>query len=425
MSVCAEWQAGRHDLDYEIDGAVVKVDDLGLQERLGATSHAPRWAIALKFPPEERSTRLVDIQVSIGRTGRATPFAVLQPVVVGGSTVSMATLHNEDQVRLKDVRPGDMVVVRKAGDVIPEVLRPVLSERPAGLPAWRFPRRCPSCGGPLVRLPGEADTFCTNIDCPAQRVQRVVHFASRAGMDIEGFGEKRVGQLVDLGLVRDPGDLYGIPTGDLAGVERLGDLSAQNLEAALQASKSRPLDRLLVGLGIRHLGPAASRSLALSLRSLDAIAASDESTLAGIDGIGPVIAASVRGFFDSEANQAVIAKLRSAGVLAAAPPAGPLQASPVPSTAGPSTAGPAQTLAGRSVVVTGTLEGYSRAEAEEAIIARGGKCPGSVSKRTWAVVVGTDPGASKLKKADELGIPVVPGARFEDLLSSGELPVGG
>ena len=239
---CRRWEEHRHDLDYEIDGVVVKLDDLELQRRLGSTSRAPRWAIAFKFPPEERTTKLLRIMVSIGRTGRATPFAVLEPVFVGGSTVGLATLHNEDQVRLKDVRPGDTVVVRKAGDVIPEVVGPVLSARSKRSRPWHFPKTCPSCGGPLVRLPGESDTFCTNIDCPAQRVQRIVHFASRGALDIEGLGEKRVVQLVEAGLLSDPGDIYSLGSAPLVTLERFGDLSVDNLLAAIEASKAPPLE---------------------------------------------------------------------------------------------------------------------------------------------------------------------------------------
>jgi len=431
-AVCEEWEASRHDLDYEIDGAVVKVDDVELQRRLGATSHAPRWAIAYKFPPEERSTRLVDIQVSIGRTGRATPFAVLEPVAVGGSTVSMATLHNEDQVRLKDVRPGDIVVVRKAGDVIPEVVGPILSKRPPSSRPWHFPRTCPSCGGPLTRLPGESDTFCTNLDCPAQRVARIVHFASRAGMDIEGLGEKRVAQLVENAMLADPGDLYYLDRTALAGLEGMGELSAANLLGAIEASKDRPLDRLLVALGIRHLGPTGAKALSRAYRDLDAIASAAPSDLAAIEGIGPVIAKSVANFFESTANRAVLEKLRGAGVrfashgrpLVAGRPTGAEEGAggPFAALGEEPVQGPSRTLEGRTLVVTGTLAGYTREEAEEAIEVRGGRASSSVSKRTWAVVAGDAPGASKLAKAEQLGIPVVPGSHFDELLESGELP---
>ena len=268
---CEELAEARHALAYEIDGVVSKVDELALHDVFGATSRAPRWAIAFKFPPEERTTRLLDIMVSIGRTGRATPFARLEPVFVGGSTVGVATLHNEDQVAAKDVRPGDLVIVRKAGDVIPEVVGPV-REGPGvpkrRKPKWKFPTSCPSCGTPLVRLPGESDTYCTNIDCPAQRVQRISHYASRSAMDIEGLGEERVLQLVAAGLINDAADLYDLAPEQLAALDRFGALSAANLVAGIDASRSQPLSRLLVALGIRHVGPTGARAVARAFGTL-------------------------------------------------------------------------------------------------------------------------------------------------------------
>jgi DNA ligase (NAD+) len=445
FTFCRHWHDHRHDLDHEIDGVVVKVDDLGLQRRLGATSHAPRWAVAFKFPPEERSTTLLGIQVSIGRTGRATPFAVLEPVFVGGSTVSLATLHNEDQVRLKDVRPGDTVVVRKAGDVIPEVVGPVLSSRPPDLTPWRFPLSCPSCGRPLVRLPGESDTFCTNLDCPAQRVQRIVHFASRGAMDIEGLGEKRVAQLVGLGMLADPGDIYRLDGRRLVDQERLGQLSVDNLLRGIEQSKGRPLSRLLAGLGIRHLGPTGCRVLGRAFGSLDALVHAPVEALAAVEGIGPVIADSVAMFLGSPANQMVLDKLRAAGLNTVEPGSERRAGTPGTAVAGTSGLGvdgsthttarpdsPAtadtiqdqveQTLRGRSIVVTGGLDGYTREGAEAAIVDRGGRSPGSVSAKTFAVVVGAEPGRAKLQKAEELGIPVVDGSRFEELLRTGVVP---
>ncbi|MBK9179223.1 MAG: NAD-dependent DNA ligase LigA [Acidimicrobiales bacterium] len=406
-SFCRRHLEHRHDLDYEIDGVVVKVDDLAQRERLGSTSKAPRWAIAFKFPPEERTTKLLDIQVSIGRTGRATPYAVLEPVFVGGSTVGMATLHNEDQVRLKDVRPGDTVVVRKAGDVIPEVVRPVLAERPPGLPPWRFPTTCPGCGGPLVRHPGESDTFCIDVDCPLQLEQRVIHFASRGAMDIEGLGERTVALLVERGLVRDVADLYALRADDLLAFEGFGDVSVANLLAAIEASRHRPLDRLLVGLGIRHLGGAGAEAVSRAFGNLDAVLAAAEADLATVEGVGPVIARSVVDFLASPRNRAVVERLRAAGVELG-------REAEVPHVP--------QVLAGLSVVVTGTLDGFSREEAEAAVKARGGKAPGSVSRRTTAVVVGADPGASKLTKAAELGVPLLDEAGFRQLLDTGSFP---
>ncbi len=314
---CRQLEHDRHALPYEIDGVVTKVDDLALHQQLGATSRAPRWAIAFKFPPEERTTKLLGIEISIGRTGRATPFARLEPVFVSGSTVSMATLHNEDQVRVKDVRPGDLVVVRKAGDVIPEVVGPVL--KGPGVPKrrspeWTFPLACPSCAEPLVRLPGESDTYCTNIDCPAQRVQRIAHYASRSALDIEGLGEERVVQLVQAGLIADPADLYGLTTEQLAGLERFAAISATNLVRSIEASTTQPLSRLLVGLGIRHLGPTGARAVARAMGTMEAITSAGAAELSAIEGIGPVIGASVAEFVTAPTNQVVIQRLRQAGV---------------------------------------------------------------------------------------------------------------
>jgi len=396
---------------------VVKVDDLALHERLGATSRAPRWAIAFKFPPEELPTQLIDIMVSIGRTGRATPFARLEPVFVGGSTVGLATLHNEDQVRAKDVRPGDLVIVRKAGDVIPEVVGPV--RKGPGVPArrrppWRFPTDCPSCGAPLVRLVGESDTYCTNVDCPSQRVQRIAHFASRGGMDIEGLGEQRVVQLVEAGLIADPADLYGLEPDPLVVLEGLGPLSVANLLGAIEASKQRPLSRLLVALGIRHVGPSAARTLALVFGSLERVVSAPRETLASVEGVGNVIAESIRTFLDNPANRSVLERLTAAGLNTEEPGGGSGTSAPPGELA--------QTLRDRSVVVTGTLEGFTREEAESAIVARGGKSPGTVSKRTYAVVVGSDPGTAKVSKAEGLGVPTITGDHFSELLETGELP---
>jgi DNA ligase (NAD+) len=403
---CHHWLEHRHDLDYEIDGVVVKVDNLAQRLELGATSKAPRWAIAFKFPPEERTTLLKDIMVSIGRTGKATPFAMLEPVFVSGSTVKLATLHNEDQVRAKDVRPGDTVIVRKAGDVIPEVRGPVLSLRPPGLAEWRFPTRCPVCGQPLVRLEGESDTFCVNTDCPGQRVMRISHFAGRGAMDIEGLGERTVSQFSQAGLLRDVADIYRLDFDRVRQFEGFGDVSIANLEAAIEASKSRPLANLLVGLSIRHLGGTGSQVLARSMGHLDRIMAAPVEDMATIEGIGPVIAASVGQFFALEVNREVVERLRAAGV----------------NFEGPEAPSAPQVLAGASVVVTGTLQGWSRESAEEAIKVRGGKAPGSVSKKTTAVVAGAEPGAAKLAKARELGVPILDEAGFAHLLETGELP---
>ena len=405
FSFCGHWLDHRHDLDYEIDGAVVKVDDLLQRRELGSTSKAPRWAIAFKYPPEERTTTLRDIEVSIGRTGKATPFARFDPVFVGGSTIRVATLHNQDQVRAKDVRPGDTIWVRKAGDVIPEVVGPVLASRPPGLAEWEFPDTCPVCGTSLVRLDGESDTFCTNTECPAQRQGRIEHFASRGAMDIEGLGERTVAQFIELGLLGDIADVYQLDFERIRQIEGWGDTSVRNLEQAVEASKSRPLANLLVGLNIRHLGATGSRVLARATGSLDRIMAASEEQLARVEGIGPTIAAAVSAFFAQPANREVVERLRRAGLNFTSPTAPDLP----------------QVLAGRSVVVTGTMEQWSREEAEAAIKARGGKSPGSVSKKTDALVVGGDPGAAKLSKARDLGVPVVDEAGFAHLLDTGEV----
>jgi DNA ligase (NAD+) len=403
---CAHWQAHRHDLAYEVDGVVIKVDDLGTRAELGSTSKAPRWAIAYKFPPEERTTLLLDINVSIGRTGKATPFAVLEPVFVGGSTVAVATLHNQDQVKAKDVRPGDTVIVRKAGDVIPEVVKAVLTDRPAGLQEWRFPTRCPVCKQPLKRAEGESDTFCLNVDCAAQRLARIEHFASRGAMDIEGLGERTVGQLIDAGLVVDPADIYTLTADQLLSLEGFARVSAQKLLDAIEGSKSRPLGNLLFGLNIRHVGSTMANVLARAFGSLDAVLDAEQETIATTEGVGPVIASSVGQWTSIDTNRRLVERLRAAGV-----DFGRVDVPTLP-----------QNLSGMSIVVTGTLEGFSREGAEEAITGRGGKSPGSVSKKTTAVVVGEAPGAAKLTKAEELGVPILDEAGFVRLLETGELP---
>lgn len=407
VEFCANWEQHRHSLSYEIDGVVVKLDNLAQREQLGFTSRAPRWAIAVKFAPEERETILLKISVSIGRTGRATPFAELEPVVLAGSTVSMATLHNREQVQLKDVRPGDTVIVRKAGDVIPEVVGPVLSLRPKNSKPWKFPTLCPCVfKSTLVQIEGESDTRCVEPECPFQRDQRIIHFASRGAMDIEGLGEKTVFALSDKKFVNDIGDLYSLSIEQLIQLDGFAELSASKLLTAIQGSKSRPLTKLLVGLGIKNLGPAASESLARRFGNLDAIIAATPDQLSEIDGVGGVIATSIAKWFSTEAHRAIIDKFRRVGVDFG---------NVIISTEN-------QSLAGKAVVVTGTVAGFSREEAQDAITSRGGKSPGSVSAKTFALVVGADPGASKLTKAEQLGIPVLDAKGFLFLLKTGQLP---
>ena len=402
-------EAIRHDLPYEIDGAVIKVDQLDHQQELGTTSRAPRWAVAYKLPPEEKTTKLLDIHVSIGSKGKATPFAVLEPVFVGGSTVEMATLHNQDQVKAKDVRPGDTVVVRKAGDVIPEVLGPVLAERPPGLPMWEFPAVCPCPHAePIVREEGDAAHYCRFPRCPEQLRGWIEHFAARNALDIEHLGEQRVGLFIDLGFISDVSDIYALPYDQIRELEGFGELSVANLAAAVEASKQQTLARLLVGLNIRHLGDTTCELLADAFSTLDRIMKASVEELAEVDGIGPIIAESVHEFFRSEVNQEIINKLPEE-----------LRESQSDNTEAEALP---QTLEGMTIVVTGGLEGYTRDGVGAAIKARGGKSPGSVSAKTTALVVGESPGASKLDKAEKLGIPILDEAQFQELIETGELP---
>ena len=404
---CEKFQNERHDLPYEIDGVVVKVDDLAQREILGFTARAPRWAIAFKFPPEERTTLLKDIQISVGRTGRVTPFAVLESVFVGGSNVAMATLHNEDQVRLKDVRPGDTVTVRKAGDVIPEVVGPVLSLRPKDSQPWVFPSVC-SCPmkGELSRPDGEVNMRCIEPNCPQQRDQRIIYFVSRGAMDIDGFGEQTVIQLSDVGILSDAGDIYSLTVEQLLTLEGFAQKGAEKLIVAIDASKTRPLPKLLTALGIKHLGPSASEALAIAFGNLDDIMNATEDDLATVDGVGGVIARSLISWYSRADNKVIIEKLRAAGV-----EFGNVEVSRLP-----------QNLVGKNIVVTGTLVDFDRDGAERAIKDRGGKSPGSVSKKTFALVVGAEAGASKLTKAQELGVPVITEEQFKIVLETGEIP---
>ena len=395
-------------------GHALADDDLGQRDRLGVTSRAPRWAIAYKFPPEERTTRLLDIGVSVGRTGRTTPYAILEPVFVGGSTVAMATLHNQDQVRLKDVRPGDTVIVRKAGDVIPEVVGPVLSERPADSVAWDFPTTCPCpIASTLVRPEGESDTRCVEPTCPFQRDQRVIFWAGRSAMDIEGLGERTVTQLTAAGLVRDVADLYALTADQIETLEGFARPSAEKLIAAIDDSRRRPVWRVLTGFGVRHLGPAASQALAAAFGSVRSVFTASDDERSAVDGVGGVIAGSIGAWWSEPANRDLLDRLEANGVALDAPD--PLAAA---------TADVEPTLAGRTIVITGAVPGYTRDGASAAVVARGGVSPGSVSKKTDALVVGDGAGASKLTKAEQLGVPIVPADEFDQLLATGVVPAG-
>jgi DNA ligase (NAD+) len=401
-----EFELKRHELDYEFDGIVVKVDSLARQRELGSTAKAPRWAIAYKLPPEEQVTTLLDIHVSIGPSGSATPFARLEPVFVGGVTVTTATLHNQDQVAEKDVRPGDRVVVRRAGEVIPEVVGPIVAERAADSEPWVFPTDCPVCGVALVRPEGEARHRCPNYDCPRQVRGRIEHFAQRGSMDIEHLGEQRVHLFVTEGLLGDVGDIYHLDFERISGFEGFGELSVANLRKAIDDSRTRPLGNLIFGLSIPHVGSTTGELVASSLGSMDAVIAASLEELGAIDGLGPVIAGSIHDFFRNDRNCQIVEKLRSGGV----------------NFDGPEVADVPQTLAGSSIVVTGALDGYSRDDAAAAIKSRGGKSPGSVSKKTTAVVAGVAPGASKITKAEDFGVPVIDEEAFAHLLQTGELP---
>ena len=407
-----DFERRRHDLDYEFDGLVVKVDDLGLQDRLGVDAKAPRWAVAYKFPPEERTTKLLDIEVSIGPSGQATPFARLEPVFVGGVTVATATLHNEDQVAAKDVRPGDTVIVRRAGEVIPEVVGPVLSERAPGSEPWSFPRYCPVCGQPLQRAEGMSATQCVNYGCPRQIRGRVEHFVGRAAMDIEFLGERNIDRFVSEELLQDVVGLYSLDFERIEQMEGFGQISVNNLRNSIEASKQQPLSRLLFALSIPEIGQVNAQVLAAAFGDIDSILEAGEEALAEVEGFGPIIAASVRAWFDDPHNRKLIDGLRDAGLrMEVDEPGGAEAGEALP-----------QTLAGMSVVVSGTLEGFSRDEAKQAVLARGGSSPGSVSGRTAALVVGADPGASKVRKAESSGVPVIDEAAFRELLDTGQLP---
>jgi DNA ligase (NAD+) len=406
----------RHDPPYEIDGVVIKIDQIALQRQLGSTSRAPRWAIAYKYPPEEVTTRLLDIRVNVGRTGRVTPFAVMEPVKVSGSTVDRATLHNADELKRKGVLIGDMVILRKAGDVIPEVLGPVADLRTGAEREFEFPAACPSCGTALAREEDEVDWRCPNTrSCPAQLRERLFHVAGRGAFDIEVLGFEAVSALLDCGLVADEGDLFALTAEQLETcaffVVKQGTLSANatRLLANLEQARTRPLWRILVALSIRHVGPTAARALAAEFGSLEAIEAGGVDALAAVDGVGPTIAASVRDWFTVDWHRAIIAKWRDAGVRLEDEGFDPSRAA-------------ARVLAGVSVVITGSLAGFSREEAAEAVRQAGGKVTSSVSKKTDFVVAGENAG-SKYDKAVELGVTILDEPAFRLLLTQGPDPL--
>jgi len=402
-------EQARHDLGYQTDGVVIKVDPLADQRELGFTAKSPRWAIAYKFPPEEQTTRLVGIDINVGRTGAVTPFAVLEPVFVGGATVTNATLHNQDEVARKDVRIGDTVVVRRAGDVIPEVVGPVVSLRNGTEKRWKMPKKCPFCGNPITRAEGEAVARCTGgFDCPSRLREYLAYFGGRGGMDIEGLGYKTVDLLLSEGLVADPSGIFTLQPDDLLGFEGWGEVSVGNLMAAIDSARERPLGRLLTALGIPLVGGTVARVLARRFLSMERILEASEEELIAIDGIGPEIVASVRAWSGDPENLALIARMREAGVRMEDPGPEGVDRS---------------ILAGVTLVITGTMEGFSRESARLAVEDRGGKVAGSVSKRTSAVVVGASPG-SKAARAEDLGVPILDEAGFARLLEEGAGSLG-
>jgi DNA ligase (NAD+) len=403
LAFCHEWAEKRRALDFDTDGVVIKVDALDLRERLGTTSKFPRWAIAFKFPAEQATTVLKRIAVNVGRTGAVTPYAVLEPVKLAGSTISMATLHNAEDVARKDLREGDTVIIEKGGDVIPKVVAPVLTRRPPGAVPWTMPMECPVCGSRLHRPEGEVVWRCENISCPAKLRRGLEHFASRSAMNIEGLGESLIGQIVDSGLVKDYADLYALSSGQLEGLERMGKKSAAKVMAQIERSKSNELWRLIYGLGIRHVGERAAQVLARAFGSMQALSTATAEQLQRTNEIGPVLAESVRSYLDEPRNRQLIDRLNAAGVNMEVPAdqrvERPLE-------------GP---LTGKTYVITGTLTSMSREEATAAIERLGGKVAGSVSRKTAAVIVGAEAG-SKADKARDLGIEMLDEPAFLKLI---------
>ncbi len=393
----------RDRLPYEIDGIVIKVDSIALQNRLGSISRSPRWAIACKFPAIQATTIIENIAIQVGRTGTLTPVAEMKPVHVGGVTVSRATLHNLDEIEKKDVREGDTVIIQRAGDVIPEVVKVVTSKRSGKEKPFTMPARCPECGSEIVRLEGEAAHRCIGLDCPAQIKGNIKHFVSRGGMDIEGLGEKIVSQMLEKELIKDPADLYYLRKDDIMGLERMAGKSAENLLAALEASKNPPLEKFIFALGIRHVGEHVAKILARIFSSVDEIKKTPEEFLRSIPGIGHVIAESIIIFFSQSHNSAIIGKLQRAGI------------TPVKT----SIEGISNHLVGKTFVLTGTLDNYTRDEARTAIESLGGKVTSSVSKNTDFVIAGKEPG-SKFEKAQSLGTRILNEDEFQDLLTEKE-----
>jgi len=403
ISFCERWAGDRDTLPYEADGLVIKVNDLRLAEDLGVVGRAPRGAVAFKFPGREEMTTLEEIRVNVGRTGALTPYAVLKPVNIGGVTVRKATLHNFDYIAERDIRVGDRVVVKRAGDVIPQIVGPVVEARSGAERVYRPPDRCPVCGEPVENPEGEVTVYCINAACPAQLVRRLSYFASRSAMDIETLGEKTAALLVDKGLVQDVADLYSLRAEDLVSLEGFAEKKAENLIAGIAASKEQPLNRVLAALGIRYVGATVADILARHYGSLDALAAATKEELQAVEGVGPRIAEAVIDWFDRPRHRQIVEKLRRAEVRLVAE---------LPAETGP------QPLAGLTFVITGTLS-RPRDEVAATIEAYGGKVTGSVSGRTDYVIVGESPGGTKYRRAQELGVPMIDEAELEKLCTRG------
>jgi DNA ligase (NAD+) len=387
MAVCHEFAERRAELEYDIDGVVVKVDDRELQRALGFVGRDPRWAVAYKFAPSTAQTRLLRIGINVGRTGVLNPFAVLEPVEVGGVTVGLATLHNEEDIHRKDLREGDMVIVQRAGDVIPQVVAPLTELRTGVEEVYRLPEQCPSCGTAVVRVPGEVAVRCPNPDCTAKAIELLKHFVSRGAMDMEGVGERLVARLFDLGMVRGPADLYRLTYDDLIALEGFQERSVRKVLGSIEASKERPFDRVLFALGIPHVGSQNAELIVTHFPAMERLLAAGVEEMAAIPGIGPVMAAAVTDWLTNERNRELVSRLQEAGVN--------MRAEPAPAREGP--------LSGLTFVITGTLPTLSRQRATELIEAAGGKVTGSVSGKTDYLLLGEDPG-SKLDKARELGV---------------------
>ncbi len=399
---CKELEEKRTQFPYEIDGAVVKVNRLDYQARLGEKARSPRWAIAFKFKPSQATTRILKIEVQVGRTGALTPVAHLEPVEVGGVVVKRATLHNEEEIKRKDIREGDVVVVQRAGDVIPEVVKVITSKRTGKEKPFRMPENCPVCGAKVVKPKGEVVYRCPNPKCPAQIRESLKHFVSRGAMDIEGLGEKIIDQLVEKGLVKSPADFYSLTKEQLLTLDKIADKSAQNILDAIERSKHTTLSRFIYALGIRHVGEHVADILARKFKSIEALARADEKELEAIPGIGPVIAESIVSFFQDPQNMELVNRLLEAGI----------RPEPPPGTEEPTGTQP---LAGKTFVLTGTLKSMTRSQAKERILALGGKVASSVSRNTDYVVVGDSPG-SKLQKAQELGVKILDERAFLEML---------